>query len=215
MRPHRRQPTRLPRPWDSPGKNTGVGRHFFLQCRKEKSESEVAQSCPTLSDPMDCSLPGSSVLEIFQARILDWVAISFSRGSSQPRGLTQVSCTAGRFFTDWATKGKFIPRYLTLFVAVVNGIESLISLSDFSLLVYRNASDFCVLILYHATLLNPLINSSNFLIVSLGFSMYSIVSSANSESFTSFLIWISYISFSSLIAVARISNDALFNRVVS
>ena len=171
----------------------------------------VAQSCPTLCNPMDFSPPGSSVLEIFQARILDWVAISFSRGSSQPRGLTQVSCTAGRFFTDWATKGKFIPRYLTLFVAVVNGIESLISLSDFSLLVYRNASDFCVLILYHATLLNPLINSSNFLIVSLGFSMYSIVSSANSESFTSFLIWIPFISFSSLISVARTSRTMLNN----
>ena len=59
--PHRRQPTRLRRPWDPPGKNTGVGCHFLLQCMKEKSESEVAQSCPTLSDPMDCSLPGSPV----------------------------------------------------------------------------------------------------------------------------------------------------------
>ena len=61
VRPHRRQPTRLPRPWDSPDKNTGVGCHFLLQCMKVKSESEVAQSCPTLSDPMDCSLSGSSV----------------------------------------------------------------------------------------------------------------------------------------------------------
>ena len=61
VRPHRRQPTRLPRPWDSPGKNTGVGCHFLLQCMKVRSESEVAQSCPTLSDPMDCSPPGSSV----------------------------------------------------------------------------------------------------------------------------------------------------------
>ena len=132
QRPHGRQPTRLPRPWDSPGKNTGVGRPFLLQCMKVKSkvkllsrvrlsatpwtaahqapaslgfsrqehwsglpfpspmherktESEVAQSCPTLSDPMDCSLPGSSVHEILQARLLEWVAISFSRGSSQTR----------------------------------------------------------------------------------------------------------------------------------
>ena len=54
--PHRRQPTRLPRPWDSPGKNTGVGCHFLLQCMKVKNESEVTQSCPTLRDPMDCSL---------------------------------------------------------------------------------------------------------------------------------------------------------------
>ena len=65
VRPHRRKPTRLPHPWDSPGKNTGVGCHFLLQCMKVKSENEVAQSCPTLSDPMDCSLPGSSVHGIF------------------------------------------------------------------------------------------------------------------------------------------------------
>ena len=78
VRPHRRQPTRLPRPWDSPGKNTGVGCHFLLQCIKVKSESKVAQLCPTLSDPMDCSLPGSFVHGIFQARVLEWVAIAFS-----------------------------------------------------------------------------------------------------------------------------------------
>ena len=79
MGPHRRQPTRLPRPWDSPGKNTGVGCHFLLQCIKVKSESEVAQSCPTLCDPMDCSPPGSSVLGIFQARVLEGGAIAFSK----------------------------------------------------------------------------------------------------------------------------------------
>ena len=77
--PHRRQPTRLPSPWDSPGKNTGVGCHFLLQCMKVKSESEVTQSCPTLSDPMDCNLPGSSVHGIFQAGVLEWGAIAFSR----------------------------------------------------------------------------------------------------------------------------------------
>ena len=76
--PHRRQPTRLPRPWDSPGKNIGVGCHFLLQCMKVKSQSEDAQSCPTLNDPMDCSLPGSSVHGIFQARVLEWVASTFS-----------------------------------------------------------------------------------------------------------------------------------------
>ena len=70
---------RPPRPWDSPGKNTGVGCHFLLQCMKVKSESEAPQSCPTLSDPMDCSLPGSSILGIFRARVLEWVAIAFSR----------------------------------------------------------------------------------------------------------------------------------------
>ena len=72
VRPHRRQPTRLPRPWDSPGKNTGVG----CQCMKVKSESEVPQSCPTFSNPMDCSLPGSSIHGIFQARVLEWGAIA-------------------------------------------------------------------------------------------------------------------------------------------
>ena len=70
-----------PRPWDSPGKNNGVGCHVLLQSMKVKSESEVAQSCPTLSDPMDCSLPGFSVHGIFQARVLEWVAIAFCEGS--------------------------------------------------------------------------------------------------------------------------------------
>ena len=78
--PHRGQPTRLPRPWDSPGKNTGVGCHFLLQHMKVKSESEAAQSCPTLSDPMDHSLPGSLIHGIFQARVLEWGAIAFSDG---------------------------------------------------------------------------------------------------------------------------------------
>ena len=86
VRPHGLQPTRLPRPWDSPGKNTGVACHFLLQCMKVKSESEVAQvvylkviqSCPTPSDPMDCSLPGSSVHGIFQTKVLEWGVIALS-----------------------------------------------------------------------------------------------------------------------------------------
>ena len=85
MRSHRRQPTRLSCPWDSPGKNTGVGFHFLLQCMKVKSESEVAQLCPTLRDPMDWTLPGSSFHGIFPARVLEWVAIAFS--SHQQRTL--------------------------------------------------------------------------------------------------------------------------------
>ena len=76
--PHRWQPTRPPCPWDSLGKNTGVGCHFLLQCMKTKSESEVAQLCLTLSDPMDCSPPGSSIHGVFQARVLEWGAIAFS-----------------------------------------------------------------------------------------------------------------------------------------
>ena len=72
-----RQPNRLPHPWDSPGKNTGVDCHFLLQCMKVKRESEVIQSCLTLRDPMDCSLPSSSIHGIFQARVLEWAAIAF------------------------------------------------------------------------------------------------------------------------------------------
>ena len=85
VQPQRRQATRLPRPQDSPGKNTGVGCHFLLQCMEVKSENEVTQSCPTLSDPMDCSLPGSSVHGIFQARVLEWRAIAFSGGNNKPQ----------------------------------------------------------------------------------------------------------------------------------
>ena len=78
VQPHRQQPTRLPHPWDSPGKNTGVGCHFLLPCMKVKSENEVAQSCQTLRDPMDCNLPDFSIHGIFQARVLEWGAIAFS-----------------------------------------------------------------------------------------------------------------------------------------
>ena len=98
---HRRQPTRLPRPWDSPGKNTGVGCHFFLQCMKVKSEREATQSCPTLHDPMDCSLPGSSVHGIFQARGLEWGVISFSKLQSY-----QILNSKQRRDTHFMKKGK-------------------------------------------------------------------------------------------------------------
>ena len=82
VRPHRWQPTRLCCPWDSPGKNTGVGCPFLLQCMEVKSESQVGQSCPTLCDPMDCSLPGSSAHGIFQARVLEWGCHCLLRESS-------------------------------------------------------------------------------------------------------------------------------------
>ena len=107
--PHRWQPTRLPCPWDSLGKNTGVGCHFLLQCMKVKSESEVAQSCPTLSDPMDCSLPGSSVHGIFQARVLEWGAIAFLQllSSVQFSSVTQ-SCPTPSDPMDCSPRGSSI-----------------------------------------------------------------------------------------------------------
>ena len=118
VQPHRRQPTRLLCPWDSPGKNTGVGCHFLLQCMKVKSESEVAQLCLTLSDPMDCSLPGSSAHGIFQARVLEWGAIAFSEELGletdkagpglQPPAL---AATQGSIFLVITTKTLGLPRW--------------------------------------------------------------------------------------------------------
>ena len=96
VQPHRQQPTRLPGPWDSPGKNTGVGCHFLLQCMKVKSESEVAQSCLTLRDPMDCSLPSSSIHGSLQARVLEWAAIAFSE-LNKLGGLKQQKCSFSHF----------------------------------------------------------------------------------------------------------------------
>ena len=119
--PRKRQPIRLPHPWDSPGKNTGVGCHFLLQCMKVKSESKVSQSCPTLSGPMDCSLPGSSIHGIFQARVLEWVAIAFSdRGNLFPHRSGgwkfKIKVLAGWFF--WGVSPWRQPPSITGVVAV-------------------------------------------------------------------------------------------------
>ena len=102
--PQRWQSTRLPRSWDSPGKNTGEGCHLLLQCIKVKRESEVTQSCQTLGDSMDGSLPGSSIHGVSQARVLEWGVSTFSKESSKPRDQTQVSSTSGRFFIVRVTR---------------------------------------------------------------------------------------------------------------
>ena len=110
VQPHRQQPTRLPHPWDSPGKNTGVGCHFLLQCIKVESESEVAQSCPTPSYPMDCSPPGPSVHGIFQARVLEWVAVAFSEDKLQPRKMSFPSLIILMgFLPQFSSWGTFYP----------------------------------------------------------------------------------------------------------
>ena len=121
VRPQRLQPTRLPHSWDSPGKNTGVSCHFLLQCMKVKSESEVAQSCPTLSDPMDCSLPGSSAHGIFQARVLEWGAIAFS---GDPVSISYLSCsTKCRCYKDHQHLLSFFLFQLLLFNSLHNWEE--------------------------------------------------------------------------------------------
>ena len=125
--PHKRQPTRLPCPWDSPGKNTGVGCHFLLQCMKVKSESEVIQSCPTLSDPMDCSLPGSSVHGIFQARVLEWVAIAFSNS------LVYYYLNNVRLFI-------FLEIYLFVFMEIIYVYVCLVYMQN-QIQIYRHKSN--------------------------------------------------------------------------
>ena len=130
VRPRRRQPTRLCRPWDSPGKNTGVGCHFLLQCMKVKSESEVAQSCLTLSDPMDCSPPGSSIHGIFQARVLEWGAIAFS---------DLYASNSLMYVSNWVLSSELqihMPSYLlNIFICISELISELQSLTPTSSLL--------------------------------------------------------------------------------
>ena len=116
VRPQGRQPTRLPHPWDSPGKNTGVGCHFLLQCRKVKSGSEVAQSYLTLSDPMDCSPPGSSIHGIFQARGLEWGAIAITYSSWSLILFSNLPCHFSRVneSTFSCPKISHMPLYTTM-----------------------------------------------------------------------------------------------------
>ena len=128
VRPHRRQSTSLPHSCDSPGKNTGVGCHFLFQYMKMKSESEVTQWCPTLSHTMDCSLPGSSIHGIFQARVLEWVAFSFSRVYSPPRDRTQassISCINRWVLYHWVTWETSITKsqYITLATDICHFVQ--------------------------------------------------------------------------------------------
>ena len=125
VRPHRRQPTRLPHPWDFPGKNTGVGCHFLLQCMNVKSESEVTQSCPTLCDPMDCSLPGSSVHGIFQARVLVAIAFSDFKHKIIQMGEKERSLWVTCWVNIRAGQGASFPSPLnrTFLLVQINGLE--------------------------------------------------------------------------------------------
>ena len=130
VRPHRWQPTKLPCPWDSPGKNTGVGCHFLLRCMKVKSESEVAQSCLTLSDPMDCSPSGSSAHGIFQARVLEWGAIAFSvMHHSHPKSIVHLRVHCWYTFYGF---GQCIMTYIhhyTIIQRIFTALKFLCSLS--------------------------------------------------------------------------------------
>ena len=126
VRPHRRQPTRLPYPWDSPGKNTGVGCHFLLQCMKVKSEREVSQSCPTLHNPMDCSPPGSSIHGIFQARVLEWGAIAFSNCTPVTYVILDINYVSiTKLFRDFFTERICICIIHTLFSLRIYYLQSL------------------------------------------------------------------------------------------
>ena len=112
VRPHGQQPTRLPRPWDSPGKNTGVGCHFLVQCMKVKSESEVAQSCPTLSDLMACSLPGLSVHGIFQTRGLECLLQQWSWENAYNQGPAREPQISSRALPSCSLAHSLFPKTL-------------------------------------------------------------------------------------------------------
>ena len=115
-----------PPSWDSPGKNTGVGCHFLLQCMKVKSESEVAQSCPTLSDPMDCSLSGSSIHGIFQARVLEWGAIAFSG----PQGLYQFNSVQSLSHVRLFAAPRIAARQVSLSITNSQSLPKLMSIKS-------------------------------------------------------------------------------------
>ena len=125
--PHRRQPTRLPHPWDSPGKNTGVGCHFLLQFMEVKSESEVAQSCPTLSDPRDCSPLGSSIHGIFQARVLEWGAIAFSNDKPRQcikKHFADIGCSPQHKTGQWIQEMRCLDKENNLLRKLVDQEDS-------------------------------------------------------------------------------------------
>ena len=152
--PHRQQPTRLPRPWDSPGKNTGVGCHCLLQCMEVKSESEVTQLCPTLSDPMDCSPRGSSVHGIFQARVLEWGAIAFSDTMSYSIAIQGPIIYTKTLNLSENTQG-WLERSLKVYMA-------LIFLYNFSKVLMRPINCTLILLQFPHTPCNPPPNPGNY-----------------------------------------------------
>ena len=146
------------------------------------------------------------ILTILILQIHDSVSFHLQLVSLLISFINVLEFSEHRYFTSSV---RFIPEYFILFDVMVNGFVVLNSLSDSLLLMNRNTTDYCILILYSATLPNPLMNSSGFLIVSLGFSMYSIMTSASSDSFLSFSVWFPFTSFSCVIAVARTYNTVL------
>ena len=136
VRPHRWQPTRLPHPWDSPGKNTGVGCHFLLQCMKVKSEREVTQSCPTLCDPMDCSPPGSSIHGTLQTRVLEWGAIAFS---------AYKVLNMRKWWVHWEKRGfnfsEFQVRHAQLDLTAISGRDRQVSLGEITKYLWERLAE--------------------------------------------------------------------------
>ena len=164
----------------------------------KESASEDVQSRPTLCDPMDCSPPGTSIHGIFQARVLEWVAISFSRGCCWPRDQTRVSRIAGRHFIIWATR------------EALDATLSGINLFFRNFVAYRNATEFCICLYCILQLYWIHWSSISLLVESLKFSLYKIKASANKNNFTSsFPIQVTFISLSYMIVLARTSSTIL------
>ena len=143
VRPHRRQPTRLPRPWDSPGKNTGVGCPFLLQCIKVKSESKVTQSCPTLSDPMDCRgqekhSNSCQIRRWFLDKLIPNLSLSFPVWTKSSYYIRLKICKCFVFLGPSCSRRKNLHAFLSLELSFLLHPLSLQSLGNFKENMYRN-----------------------------------------------------------------------------